>query len=219
MIVSHARRFIFFHNPKCAGTSFREALAPWHDDPFSFWGIFDSPYFRNRIDHTHLRLWELAAQFPHLFDCATDYNSLIFVRDPRARFLSAMNEHFKKFQPHIPLETLDAERRIALAETFLREGLNIARITTDWRFVHFSPQAWFIRFAGRTVPRHIVPMDAEGGFAREGLARLGLAEVAIPHHNPSPVDLAAVLRSPLVERFIRTFYAEDFALLDEATTR
>lgn len=213
MIVSHASRFIFFHNPKCAGTSFRDALKPWHDDPFSFWGIYHAPYFRNHIDHTHLRLWEFAAQFPQIFERVDEYNSLIFVRDPRTRFLSAVNEHFKKFQSHIPLAHLETAERTALVETFIRDALNIARITTDWRFVHFSPQVWFLKFGGRTIPRHIVPMDERGSFARDGLTRLGLPTVEIPHHNPSPVDLRTILKSPLVEQFIRSFYEDDLAFL------
>ena len=84
MIVCHARRFIFFHNPKCAGMSFRAALQPYHDDRFSFWGIYHAAYFRNAIDHSHLRLWELHALFPDIFRCTETYNSVIFVRKPVA---------------------------------------------------------------------------------------------------------------------------------------
>ena len=81
MIVSHARQFIFFHNPKCAGTSMRVALAGYHDDPFSFWGIFPAPFFRNHIDHTHLRLWEMQVLFPHIIRAAQTYRTVIFVRN------------------------------------------------------------------------------------------------------------------------------------------
>ncbi|MEO8713476.1 MAG: sulfotransferase family 2 domain-containing protein [Acetobacteraceae bacterium] len=212
MIVSHARKFIFFHNPKCAGTSFRDALKFWHDDPFSFWGIFPAPYFRNRIDHTHIRLWELLAQFPHLYTCAESYNSLIFVRNPYLRFLSAMNEHFKKFRPHIDLAAMAPEARIVLVERFLRDALDIARITTDWRFVHFSPQIWQIRLGHRIVPRHIVPMDGNPGFYTHAMTLLGLPALAMPWHNPSPIDLSGVLRSKVVIEFVRDFYTDDFAL-------
>lgn len=112
MIISHAHRFIFFHNPKCAGTSFRDALQPYHDDAFTFWGIFYAPYFRNHIDHTHLRLWEMQAQFPAVFACTACYNSVIFVRNPYARFLAAVNEHFKKFQPQIDLAAMTSPQRV-----------------------------------------------------------------------------------------------------------
>ena len=213
MIVSHARRFIFFHNPKCAGTSFRDALKPWHDDPFNFWGIYHASYFRNAIDHTHLRLWELQAQFPAIFDKTATYDSLIFVRDPYARFLSAMNEHLKKFQPQIDIAGMAPAQRVVVVEGFIEKILTISRIMTDWRFIHFSPQYWFLTFGGRVVPRHILPMrdGDDGAFAQAGLAALGLPPVAVPRHNPSPVDLRVALTSLAVRRFIETFYEDDFA--------
>jgi hypothetical protein len=212
MIVSHRHGFIFFHNPKCAGTSFRETLAPYHDDPFTFWGIYNAPYFHNMIDHTHLRLWEMQAQFPALFDKTANYNSIIFVRSPYARFLSAMNEHLKKFQPQIDVAGMSPDQRRGLVEEFIAKVLHVSRIITDWRFIHFSPQNWYLTFGGRTVPRHVIPMIEGGdGFAQAGLDALGLPDLAVPRHNPSPVDLSAALSSKPVRDHIETFYAEDFA--------
>jgi hypothetical protein len=213
VIVSHASRFIFFHNPKCAGTSFRDMLKPYHDDPFTFWGIFHAPYFRNHIDHTHLRLWEMQAQFPRIFACVERYNSVIFVRDPYARFLSAVNEHVKKFQPQINLATMAPERRVEVVELLIRKVLTIANITTDWRFIHFSPQLWYLRLGEGTIPRHIIPMRNNDSFMREALSVLGLPDLAMPHHNPSPIDLTPALASPVVDKFVREFYADDFAFL------
>jgi hypothetical protein len=213
VIVSHANRFIFFHNPKCAGCSFREVLQPYHDDGFTFWGIHYAPYFKNRIDHTHLRLWEMQAQFPQIFRCAESYNSVIFVRNPFARFLSAVNEHIKNYQQQIKLAEMTPAQRVEVVEAFIRQGLTIARITTDWRYIHFSPQLWYLRFGDRTIPRHIIPIGADGAFAREALAVLGLPELPMPHRNPSPVDLKAALASPVVTEFVHAFYADDFAYL------
>jgi hypothetical protein len=213
MIVSHVNKFIFFHNPKCAGTSFRDVLKPYHDDEFIFWGIFYSPYFRNHIDHTHLRLWEMQAQFPRIFACTETYNSVIFVRDPYARFLSAVNEHFKKFRPQIDLASMPPERRIEVVEAFVRQVLDIARITTDWRFVHFSPQLWYLCLGNRIVPRHVVPMGGDDSFAQEALSLLGLPSLPVPRHNPSPIDLTLSLTSPIVRGFVQQLYAADFAYL------
>jgi hypothetical protein len=213
VIVSHANRFIFFHNPKCAGTSFRDTLKPYHDDSFTFWGIFYAPYFRNHIDHTHLRLWEMQAQFPQVFACAERYNSVIFVRSPYARFLSAVNEHIKKFQPQINLASMTPEQHINVVEAFVRQVLTIARITTDWRFIHFSPQYWYLRLGDRAIPRHVIPMGSDDSFTREALSLLGLPNLPVPRHNPSPIDLTPVLASPVVSGFVKEFYAEDFAYL------
>ncbi len=211
MVISHKLRFIFLHNPKCAGTSFRDALKPYHDDHFNFWGIFYAPYFKNHIDHTHLRLWEMQAQFPKIFSCLADYNSLIFVRDPYARFLSALNEHMKKFQPNIKLLEMDTLQRIGAIEAFILNELTIARITTDWRFIHFSPQLWYLRLGEHTIPRHIVAIRNGHDFIHQGLACLGLPALPVPHHNPSPVDLTGILASPVITGFIHEFYRDDLA--------
>jgi hypothetical protein len=217
MIVSHAHRFIFFHNPKCAGTSFRDTIKPYHDDEFIFWGAHRSSYFKNEIDHTHLRLWELHAQFPHLFSCAETYNSVVFVRNPFDRFLSAVNEHMKKFQQHVAFASMSSQERLVVIEDFVQNVLNIPRITTDARFVHFSPQIWYLNLAGRTIPRHIIPITKDGSFGRVALAVLGLPYLKLPWHNPSSVDLTSLRRSRVVMKFIEEFYADDIAffLADE----
>jgi hypothetical protein len=213
VIVSHAKRFIFFHNPKCAGTSFRTTLKAYHDDAFTFWGIFPAPYFRNHIDHTHLRLWEMQAQFPRVFACAESYNSIVFVRNPHARFLSAVNEHMKKFQPQVSLSSMTQKQRVNVVEEFIKQVLTIGRIITDWRFVHFSPQLWYLRLGDRVIPRHIIPMGQDDSFAQEALSYLGLPDLPMAHHNPSPVDLTPALASPVVSRFVEEFYADDLAYL------
>jgi hypothetical protein len=213
VIVSHTNRFIFFHNPKCAGTSFRDTLKPYHDDQFTFWGIFYASYFKNHIDHTHLRLWELHAQFPRLFACTETYNSVIFVRNPYARFLSPVNEHIKKFQPQINLAAMTPQQRVDVVIAFIRQVLTIARITTDWRFIHFSPQIWYLRLGDRVIPRHVIPMGSDDSFVGEALSVLGLPDSPVPRHNPSIFDLTPALASHDVSRFVREFYADDFAYL------
>jgi hypothetical protein len=210
MIVSHKHRFIFFHNPKCAGMSFRDVLAGYHDDSVNFWGMFLAPFFLNGLDHSHLRLWEIQAQYPKTFMCARAYNSVIFVRNPYDRFLSAVNENVKKFQPQIDLRSADPAMRLTIVEAYIKQALNISRITTDWRYVHFSPQTWFIRLGDIIIPRHIVPVEGTGRFMVDSLERLGLPEMNIPHINASPVDLSCTLRSPIVRTFIQNVYQADF---------
>ncbi|MCB8881835.1 sulfotransferase family 2 domain-containing protein [Acidisoma cellulosilytica] len=211
MIVSHARKFIFFHNPKCAGTSFRDMLKPYHDDGFTFWGVFRAPYFKNHIDHTHLRLWEMQAQFPDIFACAMAYNSVIFVRNPYERFLSAVNEHMKKFQPQIDLSSMTPAQRVEAVETFIRQILTVARITSDWRFIHFSPQIWYLQLGNEFLPRHVIPMGGDDRFMREAMLCLGLDELPIRHHNVSPSNLGAALTSSVLTDFVQRFYEDDFA--------
>jgi hypothetical protein len=209
MIISHARRFILFHNPKCAGTSLRIALESYHDDPFVFWGIDDAPFFRNRLDHTHLRLWELRVLFPRVIADAQSYASVILVRNPYRRFLSAVDEHFKKFRPDDRLAYRSPGDQINLIEGFVEHVLTVARIIADPRFIHFSPQLWFIQLGEQKIPKITIPMDDNPAFIEQALDGLGIPHVPVTARNLSRVDLAHVLASPKVARFVRTFYEID----------
>ena len=120
-MVSHSHKFTFFHHPKCAGTRFRAALAPYHDDAVPFRGIFHAPYFRKTIDRTCLRPCEMAARLPDICEKATDYGTTIVVRGPYARFLSAVNEHARKFRPQIDIRNMPPDRRTLLVEGFVRD--------------------------------------------------------------------------------------------------
>lgn len=119
----------------------------------------------------------------------------------------------KKFQPQIDLATMAPQRRVEVVEALIQKVLTVANIMTNWRFIHFSPQLWFLRLGERTIPRHVIPMRNDDAFMREALAVLGLPDLAMPHHNPSPIDLTPALASPVVEKFVREFYADDFAFL------
>jgi len=112
---------------------------------------------------------------------------------------------------------MSTEEKLSVAEDFIQNVLNISRITTDWRFVHFSPQIWYLNIGGRTVPRHIIPITKNGSFSRVALAVLGLPNLEIPWHNPSSIDLTPLRKSRVVMKFVEEFYADDIAffLADE----
>jgi tetratricopeptide (TPR) repeat protein len=211
MIISHRRRFIFFHNPKTAGMSLRAILAPYHDDACPLHGILQRPPFDHRMDFAHLRLWEISLLFPAVLEAALTYRSLVFVRDPYRRFVSALDQHFKTYCPDLPLLSMQPEQQVAVVEIFLQRILRLEMIRADHRFVHFSPQVWFVLFNGTRVPGHILPMDDQGAFTQSGLASLGLPPHAVPHDNRSRLDLTHVLASAKIRALVRDFYAADFA--------
>jgi hypothetical protein len=208
MIVSSARQFIFIHNPKSAGTSFRAAIAALHDDPEIFWGLRTAPYFGTVLDFAHLRTWELVAMYPLLAERAACGNSLVFVRNPFTRFVSAFREYFARNHPQIPLGAVSPDGLGGLVEAFLPE-ITMDRILSDHRFVHFSPQIWFIRHGERDMVRHVVPMGA----APAAFLRLGLEPAAVGWDNLSPVDMMPALESGRVRQFIETLYEADLAYL------
>jgi hypothetical protein len=208
MIVSTARQFIFIHNPKSAGTSFRTAIAALHDDPEVFWGMRPAPYFGTVLDFAHLRAWELVALYPQLADAAAAGNSLVFVRNPYTRFVSAFREYFGRYHAQVGLGAISPAALAGLVEGFLPE-ITMERVLFDHRFVHFSPQIWFIRHGERDMVRHVVPM----GLTPEAFCRLGLEPAAVGWENPSPVDMSPALWSWRVRQFIETLYAADLAYL------
>jgi hypothetical protein len=210
MIVSFSRNFIFFHNPKCAGSSFRAVIAEHHDDPFNFWGLHFAPYFRAELDFAHLRSWELIALFPQLAEVAANGNSLIFVRNPYLRFLSAFREYITRYHPEMGLETMGPEALRSFVEHFLPE-ITVSRILADPRFVHFSPQIWFIRHGMRDIVRHVVPVGPQPGFMHLALNMLGLPFAPIGWENPAPFSLLDALASPRIVAFIGQLYEQDLA--------
>ena len=48
--------------------------------------------------------------------------------------------------------------------------LRLDLIRTDFRFVHLSPQVWFLQVGGLRLPTDIVPVDDDGGFIVRGSA-------------------------------------------------
>jgi Sulfotransferase family len=211
MIISHRHRFIFFHNPKTAGTSLRAVLAPYHDDESPLLGIFRRPPFDYSMDYAHLRLWEISVLFPSVIAAAQTYRSVIFVRDPYRRFVSALDQHFKTYCPDLPLLTMPPEQQVAIVEIFIERFLRVEMVRKDHRFVHFSPQVWFLQSGGLRLGADIVPMDDHGAFVIRGLESLGLPPHAVSHDNRSRLDLTHVLTSPKIRAFVLDFYAEDFA--------
>jgi hypothetical protein len=66
--------------------------------------------------------------------------------------------------------------------------MHLETLRTDYRFVHLSPQVWFLRLEGCRVPRDIISMDDHGKFIVRGLESLGLPPQAVPHENRSCFD-------------------------------
>lgn len=215
MIVSHARRFVFLHNPKTAGSSFRAMLDPYHDHPTRFWDIAQDPYFNSAMDMAHPRLWELAALVPPLFADLDNYLTLVFVRDPVSRFLSACAEHFRRFRAADGFDIADSVRRRALIHQLIGSGAIEAGVRGDYRFIHFSPQFWFTHLGTRRVARHVLKLRAEGEDFAEALALLRLPAMPARHDNSSAGADWDAVQDEGISGFVHRFYARDYAMLAE----
>jgi len=215
VLVSSEKRFIFVHNPKCAGTSFRDKLKAYHDYPHEFWGISYNEYFQRDMDYAHLRLWELASIYPDLLKCFDDYNSLVLVRNPFDKFLSAVTHHFTYYRQDEQFFKQSTNSQIKAVENFIRDDLTMRRIQTDFRYVHFSPQTWFINLGKTRKVRNVLPMRPDGRFSQQGFELLGVQPPTLKVLNTKSTDIEVLLRSNFVFAFVNDFYQQDFKLLND----
>jgi len=213
MLISHAKRFIFIHNPKAAGTTFRTAINPLHDDRVVYWGFVENPFFQMRMDTAHLRSWEMPIVAPDIFSLMDDYRTLAFVRDPLERFLSACAEFFRSARPQSRFQHWPARGKRMLIQRLIRSGVIQSGVLANYRYVHFSPQVWFTHLGQRRIVRQIVHIRPGNDDLAEGFAYLGLPYVKVPPVNVTRnVDWSAVA-SQEIKDFVRIFYAQDYAML------
>ena len=211
MIVCHKNKFIFIHNPKAAGTSFRNAIKKYHDHPKEFWGTAPDPFFGATVDLAHLRAWELPIVAPAVYEVMKDYTTLAFARDPEQRFISACFEHFRNFgdAAFLDMDTPGQQQRM---ESLIDGDLTIEKVISDSRYVHFSPQTWYF-YAGRTRQvRHILPLLTDQDDFTAACTILELPLIHAEVRNRATRDRSESLLTPKLREFVRRFYAIDYAL-------
>ena len=140
MVVSDEDRLIFMHIPKTAGIFIRRSLA----DDRRFAGIRMIERLGRR-DTAHLPLRLVSEYFPADFEKFSHYRSFAAIREPKARFVSAVIEHIKQFRK-VPKEQVSEAMIIDVAREI------VARLPSDEpEFAHFLPQIEFVEHEGRRV--------------------------------------------------------------------
>jgi hypothetical protein len=151
--------------------------------------------------------------FPELMAHFETYNSVAFVRNPFQRFLSCINEHFKQYRPDEKLPELPVSVQLEIVESFICNELTISRIQADFRYVHFSPQFWFLTLGPSRKVKHILPLLSGGHFSRQGLGLLGLPATPLKSLNMMTTSLFSLLNYNIIRSFVMDFYRQDFQLL------
>jgi sulfotransferase famil protein len=194
MIWIGARRLLFVHNPKCAGTAIHKALLSEFPDAQAAWGRrYDAA--RDEIeDLAHLSIAEGRAHFA--IDGA--FRSFGFVRDPYARFVSS----------YLHLKHWNRDWRDVTPDDLLFDVLDEERIRGDWKFVHFAPQYRFFYEGTMRAVTELWKAEALPGAWRQVCDAFDLrGELTTENRIGGEVALGAGAVSRLNQ-----LYARDFAL-------
>ncbi len=154
MIISHAHRFVFFHNPKAGGTSVRKAIERFNDIGFGLWGADPTQTNGVEVDRAHLGIDEFAELYPDLWDQVRGYRMFCLCRDPQARFLSSISEYAKHYGGTDLRFASPEENRASVFEAIeVLSGFTDATdpgLMADIRLTHFKPQ--HIYWSAQTAP-------------------------------------------------------------------
>lgn len=201
MIISNKHKFIFIHNPKCAGQSTREALKEYHDSEIRYWDHEFNPTLDRIVDKAHLWAKDIC-----LFE-QLDLGQFFvfgFVRNPYDRFISAFSQY----------GLVNTEYQSIDINDFAAKCINNITIRYDWNLIHFCPQYLFFYkgnklvadFVGKqeTYPENLAFISSVVGFHIEHKVINQSLRDGKPEKTLSPSTL----------KLINQLYERDFALFN-----
>ncbi len=148
MIISDRFGFAFVHIPKCAGSTVREQMQRLDPELFELQGRRTHPEL-GKIDVMHLPLDILRDYFPDAFARLRATHSYALTRDPNDRFRSSVSEYVKTYHGKRLAEFDEAGIQGILDEII---GVLAARTPLlPLRYVHFTPQARYVRLDGEDI--------------------------------------------------------------------
>lgn len=196
MIISPRHRFVFVHIPKCAGTSVRTQLIKCDPDHISLGEVGVHPVL-GTIDFGHIQLSVLRQHFPEYYANLLDYTSFAVLRDPLARFGSALRQVLWRFEKRpmtlIPPAEL-RERTLRLLDEIAAEI-----DAPSPRLIFFARQTDFVFDEGRRLVDHLIPLDLVAEFLGYMERRTGVPLVTSVRSNQN-VELRFKSLGPLAFR-------------------
>lgn len=201
MIIDDTHRLVFVHIPKCAGTSVKRAMRPLDSMAGAFEGFGHHPAL-GHYHRAHIPLPDLAAHFSDAFAKVETYTSFAILRDPLARFQSAIFQRLREykgvaqsdFTPAMIAAEAEAARRAVIASP--------GRLGAEW--VHFTRQADYVELDGRRVVQHLFTvrdMAAVSAFV------LACAGVAVDEEKRNRTTVVSIGAMKPIQRALREPYS------------
>lgn len=198
-IVNDAHRFVFVHIPKCAGMSIsvqmREKGLDW-DTRFVGKPLFDHPQ-HGKMMLAHLPLEVLADLFPEVLEKYRTYVSYAVIREPGARFASAVAQHLREFRDTDLYDLREPELAQVLDDIMGQMVRTPVWFPVD--YVHFSRQVDYIDLGAERVVNEIYTTATLDQFFARFAERTGVALDAEDTRNAT-----VAYRSPQLKRVMHS---------------
>jgi hypothetical protein len=156
MIICPNQKFVFVHIPKCAGTSVRSQIVRCDADHISF-GRVGRHDVLGTIDYGHIPLDHLRVHFPTEYAAVQQLDSFAIVRDPLARFGSALRQVIWQYEKR-PMTLIPPQE---LREKTLNMLDQVAQEIDEpsHPFIFFARQSRFIFDGDARIVDHLIPLD------------------------------------------------------------
>ncbi len=162
MIVSHASRFVFMHNPKVGGTSVRKVIERFSDSTQRFYFADPDPQSPlHQIDRAHIGIDEFARYYPETFDQCRDYTYFTLWRQPKDRIYSSLQEYSRHFAETDIRFLKPAGRRDFLFQTLdlLHKKGTAEDIMDTFELTHFRPQWIYMTSLTESIEAQKIPLS------------------------------------------------------------
>lgn len=145
-----------------------------------------------RLDYTHLPLEVVRRVSPEDFEKIRHYHAFALVRDPQARFVSALSQRLKMYSTR-ELAQLDRSEVNRLAREVV-EALQKPGATHRPEFIHFARQSDFIFCNGERLIRTIHPTSRVSDMIQEISQQTGEELGQVGNDNPTMVFRSVAFR-------------------------
>lgn len=148
MIIDEAANIAFLHIPKNAGSSLRDQMRGVSDTGNRFIGTKEHPELGTYYSD-HIPLAWLEHYWPAEFEMVRKVESFALLRDPKARFLSALSQRVRKIWRQHPSDLSSQELNKALTEVL--DHLDQGDRFPAYEFFHFIRQKEFTHLNGQQI--------------------------------------------------------------------
>ena len=162
MIISDTHRFVFIHNPKCAGTTVRKNIEILDTRDNFFWMYED--FHGRKVDKAHLPLNILRLMYPNDYSLLEEYFVFGFVRNPYDRFVSAFNEVNKSCYKKYISGEIHANEYIENVRDFVGGCREKNLSGWDFKYRHFVKQCNMFYFGGKLKADYICKVEEMEAF-------------------------------------------------------